>query len=115
MKLDAVQLLDVVHYFFELDNQMSTAEEAEAKSSVRTAIYTNFYNQTYKYQYKSSDRGYNYSTTTAGGEPVADGYVGTDTEDPLQDKGPTKPFVPSTEFDPDSPMPFGNTLDGPAG
>lgn len=94
---------------------MSTAEEAEARSNVRTSIYRNFYNTTYRYQYKSSNKGYNYSDTTAAGEPVMDGYVGTDIEDPLQDKGPTKPFVPATEFNPDSPNPFGGTLDPPAG
>lgn len=113
--LSAVNLLDVIHYFLELDNQISTAEEAEARSNIRTVLYSNFYNTTYKYQHKSSNKGYNYSNTTASGQPVMDGYVGTDTEDPLQDKGPTKPFVPATEFNPDNPNPFGGTLDPPAG
>lgn len=108
--------MDVLHYFFELDHQYSTAEEAEARSNVRAGIYSNFYNVTYKYQYKASNKGYNYnSNTTANGQPIMDGFVGTDTEDPLQDKGPTKPFVPATEFNPDSPTPFGGLLDPPAG
>jgi hypothetical protein len=113
--LDASPLLDVLHYFFELDNHMSTSEEAEARSALRTAVYQSFYNISYKYQYKSSDKGYNYSTTTAAGESTMDGYVGTDIEDPTQDRGPTKAFVPATEFNPDNPKPFGRTLDPPAG
>lgn len=111
-------MLDVVHYFFELDHQMATAEEAEAKSTIRAQLYLSLYNKQYKYQYKSqtSSSGYNYSTTTASGQPVMDGFVGgIDTDDPLSEKGPTKPFVPTTEFDPESPNPFGGTLDPPAG
>jgi hypothetical protein len=105
-----------MHYFFELDHQMSTAEEAEAKSNVRTTMYRSFYDMEYRYQYKSQNKGYNYSNTTASGQPVMDGFVGgVDTEDPLSEKGPTKPFVPATEFNPDSPNPFGGTLDPPAG
>jgi hypothetical protein len=110
-----VSLLDVIHYYFEVDHQMASAEEAESKSNIRTALYSNFYNITYKYPYKSSDKGYNYSNTTASGQPLADGYVGTDVADPLNEKEPTKPFVPPTEFNPDSPNPFGGTLDPPAG
>lgn len=84
---------------------------------MRTGIYRNFYNIAYKYQYQSSNKGYNGTsgTYTANGEPVMDGFVGTDVEDPLQEKKPPKPFVPATEFNPDSPNPFGGTLDPPTG
>lgn len=105
----------MIHYYFEVDHQYPSGESAEARSSLRTSLYTNFYNQTYKYQYKSSNNSYNYSSTTASGAPVMDGYVGTDTDDPLSEKKPTKPFVPATEFNPDNPNPFGGTLDPPAG
>ena len=118
-EMDSSDMLDVIHYFFEVDHQMATAEEAEAKSNIRTQIYQSLYNKNYKYQYKSqsSSNSYNYSTTTASGEPLSDGFVGgVDADDPLApEKGPTKPFVPATEFNPDSPNPFGGTLDPPSG
>lgn len=97
---------------------MASAEEAESRSAIRTQLYQTLYNKNYKYQYKSqsSSNSYNYSSTTASGEPVSDGFIGgVDADDPLQDKEPTKPFVPATEFNPDSPNPFGGTLDPPSG
>jgi hypothetical protein len=116
LELGSVRLLDVLHYYFEVDHQMASAEEAESKSNIRSALYQNFYNTTYKYQYKSSDKGYNYnSATTANGQPLMDGYAATDVDDPLNEKEQTKPFVPPTEFNPDSPNPFGGALDPPAG
>lgn len=95
---------------------MATSEEAEAKSNLRVSMYKNLYKKEYKYAYKSksSTSRYNYSTETANGEPVLDGFVGQDVDD-KPDKGPTKPFVPATSFDPDSSTPFGGTLDPPAG
>jgi len=115
-ELNSEELLDVLHYFFEIDNQASTAEEVEAKSNLRTSMYRIFYDKNYKQQYRANTTGYNNSSrTTASGIPV-DGYVGQDVDDPLAtEKGPTKPFVPATEFNPDSPVPFGPVLDPPAG
>lgn len=112
--LDIPDMLNVMHYYFEDDHNMANSEEAEAKSSIRTSIYRMLYNTEYKYKYKSkhSTSGYNYSTETANGEPVLDGFVGQDVED-KPDKGPTKPFVPTTDFNPDSSLPFGKTLDPP--
>lgn len=109
-------MLDVMHYYFEADHYAASSEEVEAKSNVRAAIYRNLYDKEYKYQYKSksSTSGYNYSTTTASGQPVNDGFVGQEIDD-APDKGPTKPFVPATDFNPESPTPFGGTLDPPAG
>lgn len=117
LQLNSIDLLDVLHYYFEVDHHYSTAEEAEARSTLRTGIYRNFYDITYKYQYKTSNKGYNSTSGNyaANGEPIMDGFVGTDVEDPLQEKKPTKPFVPATEFNPDSPNPFGGALDPPAG
>jgi hypothetical protein len=114
--LDMSDMLDVMHYYFEVDHFMASAEEAESKSNVRVAVYRNLYDKDYKYAYKSnsSTSGYNYSTTTASGQPVMDGFVGQDVDD-RPDKGPTKPFVPATDFNPDSPTPFGGVLDPPIG
>lgn len=115
-ELSIYEMLNVSHYYFEVDHFMASSEEAEARSNVRTAVYRHFYELDYKYKYKSnsSTSGYNYSTTTASGQPIDDGFVGQDVDD-KPDKGPPKPFVPATDFNPDSPTPFGGTLDPPAG
>jgi hypothetical protein len=110
--LDSVDLLDVLHYFFEIDHKYSTAEEAESHSKLRSGIYSTFYKKTYNYGYSSSNKSYNYSTASGAS---GDNYAGTNVDDPINKKPPTKPFVPSTNFDPESPAPFGPTLDPPAG
>ncbi len=89
-------MLDVVHYFFEEDSRYSSPEEAESISAVRTSLYESLYNQTYRYKIKSNiNRGnsdYSYS-----------------------DPNEVKPYIPPTEFDPDSANPFGGVLDAPIG
>jgi len=112
-------MLDIVHYFFEDDLLSESAEASEAKSKMRSRLYKDMYETTYKYPVGDSGKSYNYST--ASGDPVmpSEGFVGDDgiqEFDPDRpDKGPTKPFVPATEFDPDNPNPFGQLLDPPAG
>ena len=85
-------MLDLIHYFFEEDARYSTAEEAEAVSELRAVIYGMLYGTTYKYRVqKKSGVG-------------SSGNYGT--ED-------IKPYIPPTEFDADSYLPFGSTLDAP--
>jgi hypothetical protein len=110
--LGAEDLVDVIHYFFEIDNFYASSEEAESRGKVRSSIYRNFYNRSYKYGYTSSDNRYNYSTASGASNT---NYAGTNVDDPLNERPPTKPFVPSTNFDPDSPVPFGSALGPPAG
>lgn len=86
-------MLDVIHYFFEEDARFSSAEEAEALSAMRTKLYANMYNQTYKYTVATKSSNGNY----AGGS------------DEL------KPYIPPTEVNVDSPLPFGSDLDSPLG
>lgn len=88
-------MLDVVHYFFEQDSRFTTAEEAEALSALRTRVYGSLYQTPYNYSIKTS-RG-------RGGQTAS------------FDDGALKPYIPPTEFDADSPMPFGNVLDAPIG
>lgn len=101
--------LDVIHVFFEEDLLSgSSREEIEARSKGRAILYREFYKKTYRHGVSSSNESYNYST-------ASDGLIGDtdDVGDPL--KTPTKPYTPSTDFDPNSPLPFGNTLDAPIG
>jgi hypothetical protein len=87
-------MLDVVHYLFEEDSRYSSAEEAESVSAIRTSIYGRLYGTTYKYKVKSKSSGndMNYS---------------------FSDPNEVKPYIPPTEFDPESADPFGGLLDAP--
>lgn len=87
-------MLDVVHYFFEEDARYSSAEEAEAVTRMRSQIYSGLYGTTYKYAVKTNV------------SPGASGSV---------DDMALKPYVPPTEVDIDSPMPYGSVLDAPIG
>lgn len=106
--MEASDMTDVLHFFFEEDLLISTAEEMEAKSAIRTSIYQSMYGETYKYGYKNTSR-----TSTAG----LDGFQEEDIVpfDPTSPPKPTRPYVPTTEFDSESPLPFGKTLDAPLG
>lgn len=108
-ELNAADMLDVLHVFFEEDLMVGSKEEAEAKTKGRQVIYKSIYNRTYKYGVTDSGQSYNYST-------ASDGFVGEE-EDKIDDpvKPPTKPFTPATDFNPDSALPFGNNLDAPIG
>jgi hypothetical protein len=99
-------MIDVLHFYFEDDLTAGSHEEALAKSESRSVIYGTLYGTTYKY--KASNSGSS-SQMNAGGSPV-DGLVPFDPSEAV-----TKPFVPATEFDAESPLPFGQTLDAPLG
>jgi hypothetical protein len=88
-------MLDVVHYFFEEDSRYRSAEEAEGISAVRSALY-NMYGMTYKYGVKANTR-----------PSSGDSFY--------SDPDEVKPFIPPTQFDPESSNPFGAVLDAPIG
>ena len=101
-------MLDVLHYYMEEDYMASTAEEMERHSKVRSAMYEQLYNTTYKYATTQ--------TQSAGQRQYIDP---DDMNDDLSDVvalNPTaKPYTPPTEFNPESPDPFGGVLDTPLG
>lgn len=105
-------MLDVIHYYFEEDLMVTSSEEAESKSQVRSVIYKDLYNQTYKYGVKNAGQSYNYnkdSYPSEGSARTTDKKIA----DPI--KPPTKAFVPTTEVNLDSPLPFGKIVDAPLG
>lgn len=101
-------MLDVLHYLFEDDMRViTTAEQSEAIDEMRINLYR-MYGQSYPYAKKSSG--------SSGGRTYVSGDVGfpeNEDFDPLAQE--VKPFVPATDFNPDSSMPFGLTLDAPLG
>lgn len=111
-ELPASDMLDVIHYMFEEDMNVSSAEQAEAKSKTRENLYSSLYNTTYKYAYKSDNSKSN-SFVDPDTIPVEDGPDLADIKPFDPKKEPTKSFVPATDFDPDAVNPFGGTLDAP--
>ena len=108
-EMEAVDLLDVLHYFFEEDSaRLTTAEQSDAISDLRTSLYQS-YNTSYKYAVKKRSSGQTYG----GRAYVSDDGSDLTPLDPMNQE--TKPFVPATDFNPDSSNPFGSVLDAPLG
>jgi hypothetical protein len=104
--MDMSDMLDVLHYYMEEDYNISTVEQIDARANVRKVIYRNMYNR--EYLFPTSNGGRN--TSTASGEFYDDSIMPVD---PM--RGPTKSYVPPTDFNPESIKPFGDTLDAPLG
>jgi hypothetical protein len=102
--MDMSDMLDVLHYYMETDFRVSSAEQAEARDKARSVIYKSLYNK--EYRFNESNKEYSYPTASGIENNFDDG-------DPL--KGPTKSYVPPTDFNPDSEKPFGDVLDAPLG
>ena len=99
-------MTDVLHYLMEEDMRYGSAEEAEAVSSYRTQIYL-LYGKTYKYGVSTSTK----NSRTYMPKNAEDDY-GFD-GDPMFNSGETKPYIPPTDFNPDSVLPVGSDLEAP--
>ena len=107
--MEASEMVDVLHYFFEEDYLVaSTAEKASNVTRFRKNLYKNLYEKDYNYGYDDSQSSPRASSN----------FESEDDEDfavePFDVSSVTKPYVPPTE-----PMggtnPFGDLLDGPVG
>lgn len=81
--MDAEQMLDVIHYFFEEDYRFTSQEHAFISSRARKKLYKSLYDRDYKY--------------------------GVDENDSASEDG-VKPYIEPTEFDPEAANPFGSAL-----
>lgn len=97
-------MLDVVHYLFEQDATVTSEAEFETKNSVRDVIYETVYARKFAYSTNKSkdfsDANQDYSSDPFDKDgnytPNKTNYV--------------KPYVPPTNFNPDSENPFGGIL-----
>jgi len=107
-EMELAEMLDVIHVLFEEDYTSAlNAEQVDAKIRVRQVIYREFYDKTYSSTFSSNS------------------YIDEETINPAVDYSDVKPFdpkeaarkpyVPPTEFNPESPKPFGKVLDAPLG
>lgn len=109
--MDAADMLDVIHYFFDQDINYASGEQAEAHSQVRSAMYKDLYNIEYKYGVSSKNSN-KYSSTTY----VADFDLEEEElkpVDPVKKAREVKPYVAPTTVDVDGKRPFGSMLDAP--
>lgn len=120
-EMNASDFLDVVHFMFEDDLAVATGEELEAKSSIRTSLYRNMYEREYRNKIQKTNAKTNYGGSS---NFYADGTPVGDLEDDLSDIEPfdtstakkaTKPFIPATDINPSSVLPFGKDIDAPLG
>lgn len=100
--MEASDMLDVIHYLFEEDLRFSTGEQAEAVGKSREIIYKQLYDIDYIFS------GSNRSSRARSGSSFDD-FDNIQPFDPK--KKVTKPYIPPTQFDPDSGLPMsGNGL-----
>lgn len=104
-------MLDVIHFFFEDDSNYASGEQAEARSKMRSNIYHNLYDTTYRYEIKGS------KTNQINPEDLEfapeDDASMRDIKPFDPKKAPTKGFIPPTAVDDTSTLPFGSVLDAP--
>jgi hypothetical protein len=114
-EMEASEMVDVLHYYFEEDLSVSTAEQQQARSESRSVVYRTLYGKPYKYATPKSGGTASGGYSADGSILPDDGFYGDLTPfDPSEDvTKPVKPFVPATEMDADSPLPFGRVLDAP--
>ena len=117
-ELDAVDLMSVLPFLLEEELHVVSEESAASRSGLRVTLYQDFYGTTYKYPYKSKNSTGRRSSSMAMGDDF--GTFSEEDAAALGDVKPfnprqqeTKPFVPSTPFDPTSDNPFGGILDAP--
>lgn len=104
--MELSEMLDVLHYYMEEDYNFSSPEQVDAKAKLRKTIYRTMYNTEYRFGANTSSN----KNVTASGIDL-DNLESVEPVDPL--KGPTKSYVPPTDFNPESIKPFGDVLDAP--
>lgn len=102
-------MLDVIHFYFEDDSRYRSQEEVQSVSHMRTSLYESMYKRNYPYKVSTSGS----AAGSTGRKYISDSDDDLKPFDPLFAE--TKPFVPPTDFNPDSAMPFGSVLDAPLG
>jgi hypothetical protein len=105
-EMELSEMLDVLHYYMEEDYNFSSPEQVDAKAKLRKTIYRTMYNTEYRFGANTSSN----KNVTASGIDL-DNLESVEPVDPL--KGPTKSYVPPTDFNPESIKPFGDVLDAP--
>lgn len=94
-------MLDVMHYLFEEDVNFVSPEQMEGRARVRKLVYKQIYDKVFEYGYTAE---YDDSSSNEFGD--AGSYV----EKKPYETSEVKPYIPPTNFNPDSPNPFQGVL-----
>lgn len=112
--LEADDMIDVLHYMFEEDMHVSSAEQVESISKSREIIYRELYGRDYKYSVTVN------RNNSSLGEDIypEDGFLGEEeivpfNPDITQEKQESKGYIPPTEVREDWVKPFGLEIDEP--
>jgi hypothetical protein len=97
-------MLDVVHYLFEQDAIVASESEFDTKNSARDVIYRIVYGREFAYSTKNS-KNYSSASENYSSEPFDEDGNYTPSKTNY-----VKPYVPPTNFNPDSENPFGGIL-----
>lgn len=121
-------MLDVIHFMLEEYMFVGSAAEIESKSKTRETIYRIFYDRPYQYGVSTGGKSNDYSDSEFYDDDnsnippsiAEDGFQTDEIIVPVDPNEPPikkthKPYVPATDFNPDSVQPFGRLIDGPLG
>lgn len=105
--MELSDMLDTLHYFMEEDFRYRSGEEYEAVNSVRSYMYQNLYGVSYKYKGQSLRGG------STGGRQYVNQNASWDDLPAEFSNNETKPYIPPTQMNAESALPFGDILDSP--
>jgi hypothetical protein len=111
--MDASDMLDVIHYYFEQDFGLPSQEAASRVSIMRETLYENMYNTTYKYAIEKSNTASERMTYSDADVEESNIEAQLSGIDPF--KPATRQYTPTTTVNSSSPTPFGNLVDAPLG
>jgi hypothetical protein len=119
-KMEASDMMDVIHFIFEEDSHYTSEESAKSRSNVRVVLYRDMYLTKYKYEYKDPSKKKSNSDYSYDFEPDPNLGMLSDEEsakpfNPKEMQPEVIPYTPVTSFDPTADNPFGGVLDGPMG
>ena len=89
-------MLDVLHYLFEDDLSVYSAEQFESKNKIRKSVYPILLGKPYKFS----------TTDQSSNQYDLDDYSAPEQKISRE----VKPYMPPTNFNPDAPNPFGSAL-----
>lgn len=96
-RMEAKDLLDAIHYVYEVDSLPLDKEVHDARARIRYTLYHELYKR---------------ETRVA---PPMDTVPSSTPADPTEIKYESKAYVPPTPVQADAPLPFGGVLDAPLG
>jgi hypothetical protein len=110
--MDAPDMIDVLHFFFEEDFRFVSQEDSISRDELRMRMYKEMYDVDYAYSL-NRDLGDNESMQLDS-PPVSDESLEMDVINPFNPRErEVKPFVQSTTLNDDQFNPFGSLLDDP--